>query len=471
MLFNSVTFLIFFAIIYVSYLLLRHRWQNILLLVASYVFYGWWDWRFLSLILASTVVDYFCGLRMAEAEDTRRRKRLLTVSLLSNLGMLGYFKYYDFFVSSLEAGIESLGFETGMLHLNIILPVGISFYTFQTLSYSLDIYRGKLQPTKSFREFALYVAFFPQLVAGPIVRAREFLPQLDHTPRLTAAAAGDGIFLILRGMIKKVALADFLAVNFVDRVFDTPAWFSSVEVLVALVAYSLQIYFDFSAYTDIARGSAKLLGFELPENFRRPYQAQTIAEFWQRWHMTLTTWIRDYLYIPLGGSRSPGWRRYRNVLVTWLIMGLWHGAGWNYVLWGLYFGVLLLANHVRRHFMGLGKDTRSAGALGALRTVGVILLVSLSWLLFRAESLDKTGALVGRLALLDLGMGQVPWQIWLALGVSWGIHLSPAKWAQMARTRFARAPVVVQAVAAAAVGAALLYLADDRPVPFIYFQF
>jgi len=482
-LFNSLEYLIFLVLAFVGFWgLARARLgRTAFLLGASYLFYMSWNPAYIVLIIASTVLDYFCGGAIARAGNERARKGYLALSLVGNLGMLALFKYTNFAWSNLlalaELGDIDLIARAARFGLELprrfplLLPVGISFYTFQTLSYSLDIYRGKLQPTKSFREFALYVAFFPQLVAGPIVRAREFLPQLDHTPRLTAAAAGDGIFLILRGMIKKVALADFLAVNFVDRVFDTPAWFSSVEVLVALVAYSLQIYFDFSAYTDIARGSAKLLGFELPENFRRPYQAQTIAEFWQRWHMTLTTWIRDYLYIPLGGSRSPGWRRYRNVLVTWLIMGLWHGAGWNYVLWGLYFGVLLLANHVRRHFMGLGKDTRSAGALGALRTVGVILLVSLSWLLFRAESLDKTGALVGRLALLDLGMGQVPWQIWLALGVSWGIHLSPAKWAQMARTRFARAPVVVQAVAAAAVGAALLYLADDRPVPFIYFQF
>lgn len=483
MLFNSLEYLLFFLLAFVGFWgLARARVARTgFLLVASYLFYMSWNPGFIILILASTVLDYFCGGAIATAQNDGRKRAYLILSLAGNLGMLAVFKYANFgWTTVLElarlGGLDLLaeaarhGAELPR-RFPLLLPVGISFYTFQTLSYSLDIYKGRLQPSRSFREFALYVAFFPQLVAGPIVRAREFLPQLDHTPRLSAAAAGDGLFLILRGMIKKVALADFLALNFVDRVFDTPSWYSSAEVLVGLFAYSLQIYFDFSAYTDIARGSARLLGFAMPENFERPYQAQTVSEFWQRWHMTLTTWIRDYLYIPMGGSRSPGWRRYRNILVTWFIMGLWHGAGWTYVLWGLYFALILLANHARRQITGTGRDRRSPGLLGALRTAGVITTVSLSWILFRAESVAKSVALVERLGALDLGLGQVPWQVSLVLVVSWAIHLSPAGWADAARKRFVTAPVLVQASVAALVGAALLYVADDRPVPFIYFQF
>ena len=387
MLFNSVTFLIFFAIIYVSYLLLRHRWQNILLLVASYVFYGWWDWRFLSLILASTVVDYFCGLRMAEAEDTRRRKRLLTVSLLSNLGMLGYFKYYDFFVSSLEAGIESLGFETGMLHLNIILPVGISFYTFQTLSYTIDIYRGKLEPSRRFLDFALFVSFFPQLVAGPIERASRLLPQIQKPRTLTPGQFKEGVYLILWGFFKKVFVADNCAC-IVNTVFCNHTEYGGLEMLVAVYAFAFQIYCDFSGYSDIARGLGKLMGFNLMMNFKLPYFSTNPAEFWSRWNISLSSWLRDYLYFSMGGSRCGTVKAYRNIFMTMLLGGLWHGAKWTMAFWGVMLGLILMG-----YRMIYGKESERGDKRYLFGPVGKIAAILfffhfMLWcfLIFRVES-------------------------------------------------------------------------------------
>ena len=475
MLFNSLEYVLFFCLVFlIFWALARARvLRTAFLLVASFLFYASWNPVYVLLILGSTLIDYLCGRAIASTSCPGRRKLYLVLSLTGNLGLLAVFKYANFGWGSTLAAAGLLGLDTTGLPraFDIVLPVGISFYTFQTMSYSLDIYRGLLTPRRSLREFALYVAFFPQLVAGPIVRAREFLPQLDRAPRLSASRAGEGLFLVLKGMVKKVALADFLAVNLVDRAFDNPAWYSSPEMLLALYAYSLQIYFDFSAYTDIARGSATLLGFELPENFRRPFQAQTVAEFWQRWHMTLTSWIRDYLYIPLGGSRAGVWRTYRNIGLTWLLMGLWHGACWTYVAWGGYFGLLLMANHLRRQLAARARAQRLPGLLGAARCFSTITIVSLSWILFRSESFAKAGLVLERVLAWEGGLGQISASLWLVLLLGWAIHLGPASWMVRARDLFARAPALLQGVAVAAVGAALLYLSDEMPVPFIYFQF
>ncbi len=474
MLFNSVEYLVFLIAVFAGFwALARLRVaRSALLLVASYVFYMSWNPSFLLLIIGSTVLDYVCGARIAAGTSERGRRLFLVASLVGNLGLLAFFKYTNFFWgSALDLG-QVLGLPLGQLprHFDILLPVGISFYTFQTMSYSLDIYRGRLAPTRSLLDFALYVAFFPQLVAGPIVRARDFLPQLEQAPRLDAQRASDAFFLILRGMVKKVAIADYLAINLVDRAFDNPGWYSSPELFVALLGYALQIYCDFSAYTDIARGSAKLLGFELPENFRRPYQAQDVAEFWQRWHMSLTTWIRDYLYISMGGSRGGVLATYRNLMATWLIMGLWHGANWTFVAWGGYFGVLLSIDHFARR--GGKRRPRRGGVWGAVRTAWTIVLVTLGWLLFRAESFTAAGSYAARMLWgLHPGLGQIPAGVWLALGLGWAVHLSPEAWQERAREAFGKLPAPLQGVAAAGLAALLLLMADESPTPFIYFQF
>lgn len=387
MLFNSMTFMIFFIIIYVFYLSLRHRFQNLLLLVASYVFYGWWDWRFLSLIFASTVVDFCCGLNMHQTEDRSRKKQLMIISLLCNLGMLGYFKYYDFFVSSLESGIAALGIDTGMLHLNIVLPVGISFYTFQTLSYTIDIYRGKLEPSRNFLDFALFVSFFPQLVAGPIERASRLLPQIQNPRTLLPAQFKEGVFLILWGLFKKVFVADNCA-RIVNAVFSDHTEYGGFEMLLALYAFAFQIYGDFSGYSDIARGLGKLMGFNLMVNFRLPYFSTNPAEFWSRWNISLSSWLKDYLYFSMGGSRCSTVKAYRNIFITMLLGGLWHGAKWTMLLWGILHGLFLMG-----HRMVFGKASDRVSRTGCFNAVGKIAGILFffnfmlwSFLIFRAQS-------------------------------------------------------------------------------------
>ena len=337
MLFNSLEFWIFFSLVLLFSRLLPRRPRNLFLLGASYLFYMWWDARFIVLIVASTLVDFLVGRSLHNARG-RSRWWLLIASLAANLGLLGFFKYYNFLAGSL-AGL--LGISARTLHLDIILPVGISFYTFQSMSYTIDIYRGKLEPVKRLTDFALYVAFFPQLVAGPIVRAREFFPQLFQWRPPSHERTEKGISLILVGLVKKMVLADNFArisdLYFGDVAAHPGAW----AAWSATFAFAMQIFFDFSGYTDIARGCGRLLGYEFPVNFRRPYLAGSITEFWRRWHISLSSWLRDYLYIPLGGNRRGSWTTYENLMVTMLLGGLWHGASWNFVLWGGYHGLLL----------------------------------------------------------------------------------------------------------------------------------
>lgn len=359
MLFNSLTFLWFFLIVYGLYLVLDHRRQNYLLLAASLFFYGSWDYRFLSLLLLSTVLDYVCGIGLYEA-TTRGRKRLwLTFSMLGNLGMLGFFKYYNFFIDSAVVFLGWLGFEVNPWSLKIILPVGISFYTFQTMSYVLDIYRGKLKPTRDLLDFALFVAFFPQLVAGPIERARNLLPQLAKPRILNATQIKEGLFLIAWGLFKKIVVADHSA-QVVNRLYERSAELTSGEAWLAIYAFSMQIYGDFSGYSDIARGLAKLMGIELMVNFRLPYFAVRPSDFWGRWHISLSTWVRDYLFVSIGANKHGTLRTHFNLMLTMGVIGLWHGASWTFVLWGLYFGVIQSAHILIQPFMGRWFPARNA---------------------------------------------------------------------------------------------------------------
>lgn len=391
MLFNELQYWVFFALVMTGYVLLPHKAQNRFLLVASYVFYGFWDWRFLGLIMFSTVVDYVIGQKIHHETAETRRKRLLWISLGVNLGLLGVFKYFNFFIDTFAAVLTQAGVSADLPALSIILPVGISFYTFQTLSYTIDIYRRELKPTDDFLDYALFVAFFPQLVAGPIERAKNLLPNIIAPRKLTWAAFERGLGLCLIGLIKKVAIADAIAPT-VDSVFASPDP-TRADVILACWLFAIQIYCDFSGYTDIARGTAKALGFRLMRNFAQPYFAINPREFWQRWHISLSTWLRDYLYFSLGGSRKGRARTHINLITTMLLGGLWHGAAWNFVLWGAYQGGILSLYRVLPKW-SLGSW------FGLKRLIGIALffqITSYGWLLFRADSFVQIRDFTNRL--------------------------------------------------------------------------
>ena len=382
MLFNSVAFLIFFVLVWITYWNLARTklWlQNSFLLLASYVFYAWWDWRFLSLILLSSATDYFAGQAIHKSQTQNKRKAWLILSLLVNLGLLGFFKYFNFFVDSFADLLFTLGLSANIQTLNIILPVGISFYTFQTLSYTIDIYRRKIKPVDQPIPFFTFVAFFPQLVAGPIERASNLLPQFLRPRRFDYEKVVVGCRLILWGLFKKVVIADRLAI-LVDLVYGQPEAYSGFAVMLATLAFALQIYCDFSGYSDMAIGLARLLGFDLMKNFDAPYLARSLREFWQRWHISLSTWFRDYLYIPLGGNRNGKLWQIFNLMLTFLVSGLWHGANWTFLIWGAIHGLFMSVEALFRN-INLALPT-------FIRWIMVFTIVTLAWVFFRAESLE-----------------------------------------------------------------------------------
>ena len=394
MLFNSLTFLAFFAIVFTLNQRLSHPNQNKMLLLASYIFYGWWDYRFLALILLSTVVDFYCGRYIASAQTQQKRKIGLGVSLFVNLGCLGFFKYFNFFADSLIELFEIFGFHPDPVTLNIILPVGISFYTFQTLSYTIDIYRRELKPTNNFIDFTLYVSFFPQLVAGPIERARTLLPQIQSARRISYDDLLCGLSLISIGFVKKLVIADRCG-PIVNSAFNGPSLSGGgADSWVFLYLFAFQIYGDFSGYSDIARGTSRLLGFNLMRNFRAPYLVSSPSEFWRHWHISLSTWIRDYIYIPLGGNKTGAVVTSRNLLITMFLGGLWHGAGWAYILWGIYHGMLLV---IYRVVSELNFCARMASVtkpipmkIKSMVNIAVFFhLTCIGWLLFRTGSLGS----------------------------------------------------------------------------------
>lgn len=383
MLFNSIEFALFFPLVFMLYWLVFQRGVNIrngFLVVVSYVFYGWWDWRFLSLIIISSAVDYAVGRAMPNKEG-RARKMLLLTSLVVNLGMLGFFKYYGFFVESFVHAFTLFGASLESSTLDIILPVGISFYTFQTLSYTLDIYWKKIEPTKDPLSFFAFVSFFPQLVAGPIERAKNLLPQFTEEKAFDYTSVRSGLYLMAWGLIKKVVIADRLAV-FVDATYADPFAASGLPMLIGVLFFAFQLYLDFSGYSDIAIGCARTMGFNLSTNFNRPYLSASFSDFWSRWHISLSTWFRDYLYIPLGGNRVGKNRTFINVLIVFMISGLWHGASWNFVLWGLINALFLLA-------LDPLLPKAKSGALRILNSFIVSACWMLSLILFRAESFSQ----------------------------------------------------------------------------------
>ena len=398
MLFNSLEYFLFLPIVFFLYWFVfkkDFKLQNLLILISSYVFYGWWDWRFLSLIFLSTVADYFVGLKIYDSQDDKVRKSYLWVSILFNLGLLGFFKYFNFFIDSWIDLLGSFGYEQkSVWTLNVILPVGISFYTFQTMSYSFDIYYKKLKPTKDFISFASFVSFFPQLVAGPIERASNLLPQI-LTKRVFKYEQGvQGLRLILWGMFKKVVIADSLGIR-VDRIFDNYQTMDGGALLLGLVYFSFQIYCDFSGYSDIAIGTAKLFGIEIMSNFKFPYFSRDIGEFWRRWHISLSSWFRDYLYIPFGGSKGGKWMSIKNIFIIFIVSGFWHGANWTFIMWGLTHALLyiplFLIGKNRQYTTNVVAKNNWFPSIKELFQMGMTFFsTTIAWVFFRSESISDS---------------------------------------------------------------------------------
>jgi len=392
MLFNSIDFAVFLPIVFILYWFVTNKnlkLQNLLIVLASFLFYGWWDFRFLTLIFFSTTIDYLIGLGLSKEQDKTKRKILLWVSICFNLGFLGFFKYYNFFLDNFISAFSFFGSDIKLNSLSIILPVGISFYTFQTLSYTIDVYKGKLNPTKDFIAFSAFVSFFPQLVAGPIERATNLLPQFYTKRNLKYSTAISGMRQILWGLFKKIVIADTCSI-YVDDIFQNYTNYSGSALILGAVLFSFQIYGDFSGYSDIAIGTSKLFGFNLMDNFKTPYFSRNIAEFWRRWHISLSTWFRDYVYIPLGGSRTSKKLAIRNVFIIFIVSGFWHGANWTYIIWGtlnaLYFLPSFLIKKNKTHRTPNNIHTFLPSIKDLIKILYTFSLTTFAWIFFRSKT-------------------------------------------------------------------------------------
>ena len=477
--FNSLTFLVFFGIVLLLYFRLGHRGQNWMLIIASYVFYGWWDYRFLGLLLFTTFFDYFCALWIEGQTNPAKRRLLLASSMTVNLGVLCVFKYFNFFAESLQHSLGLLGITLSFPMLHVVLPVGISFYTFLSMSYTIDVYRRHLRATHNPTDFMLYVAFFPHLVAGPIVRASILLPQCQKPRKIIPEEVANGLWLILMGYVKKVVVADRLAqvVNWGFSRGGPP--FADANSWLVIYAFAFQIYSDFSGYTDIARGLSKLMGFELVINFRAPFLVTNPSDFWRNWHISLSTWLRDYLYIPLGGNRKGRLKTYRNLMITMLLGGLWHGAGAAYVLWGLYHGCLLACQRAWHDLVGPRlRPMPQNCAIVAMAKNGLLVLVffhltCLGWLLFRAGSLpagvDQPRFVLHYLATMMVLPGSLS-PIARAVVVLGAVSLF-FQWKFDAMNRFSQWRVAWQVAGVVTALSAIAALGVFDGAQFIYFQF
>ncbi len=495
MLFNSLHYILFFPAAVVLFFTLPRRWRNLFLLAASYYFYMCWKMEYILLIVASTLIDYTAGLRMSALTEKGPRKKWLVLSLMSNLGLLFAFKYFNFFNDSARAVFERFDITYGVAAFDVLLPVGISFYTFQTLSYTIEVYRGRQEPERNLTTFALYVSFFPQLVAGPIERSMNLLPQFHRNVSFDAERVRRGLQLIMWGMFKKVVIADRAAV-IVNTIYNDPGAHGGIEYLIATFFFAYQIYCDFSGYSDIAIGSAQVLGFDLMRNFDRPYYSKSISEFWKRWHISLSSWFRDYLYVPLGGNRVGKSRWYFNLFATFLVSGLWHGANWTFVIWGglngLYLiGEVLTAGLKARSLAAFRLD-ESSWWYKVPAAAWTFALTCLAWVFFRANSVgdafhivghlgDGLGESLGRVLSLDttyvyglmrgLGLGREDLVV-LLLAI---VALETVQWQQRGgsgRDILASKPVALRwAFYYALLGAVVFLGAYNQAQQFIYFQF
>lgn len=483
MLFPTFEFGVFFLIVFVVSWELRRTadLRKLFLLGASYTFYGWWDWRFVGLIAVSSLANYLFGRAIGGFERQWIRRLFVGLAVIANLSVLGFFKYYGFFLESLDEALTALGLARDLPFLEVILPVGISFFTFQGISYVVDVYRREIPAVRSALDIFLYISFFPQLVAGPIVRAAHFLPQLEEKPRLTRAMVGLGVTLILSGLIKKMVIANYLATELVDPVFFDPSVLGAVDLLVGVYGYAIQIYCDFSGYSDIAIGIAALLGYRFNANFNQPYRSASMREFWQRWHISLSDWLRDYLYIPLGGSRGSEWSTYRNLFLTMFLGGLWHGAAWTYVFWGSFHGAALgIERYVRRRIAALAPPdagepkavSRVSDAVSWVAGVFVTFhLVCFAWIFFRAESFGLAfDYLIGFADWSSPVQHATPFLV-LLIAVSLAFHFTPptlGKWIGDS-LKWLPSPALGPVFGA---GLFLIWaMAPEGVAPFIYFQF
>jgi alginate O-acetyltransferase complex protein AlgI len=468
--FSSVEFFVMLALVLaLMRMTTSENTRRNVLLVASYFSYGWWDWRFCLLIWTTTTIDYIAGIQLERLTDQRKRRLWLVGSLSANLGMMFYFKYTNFFLGSLRPLLAGAGIHVP--HLNIVLPVGISFFTFHSMSYTIDVYWRKLKATHNYRDFLLFVAFFPQLVAGPIVRGSQMLPQLE--PGQQHPVRGDnirrGFELFLKGFVKKVLFADTLAM-FADPVFGHPAAFGSWTTWLAVIAYAGQIYYDFSGYTDMALGIGRVCGFDLPVNFRHPYLSRSITEFWRRWHISLSTWLRDYLYIPLGGNRKGLARTYVNLMLTMLLGGLWHGASWTFVVWGGLHGLALAADKLRMDLQRRGPEDLGSPVDRAIGWTLTFVFVLVTWVFFRAQTFGDAWTMLRKMAFLDTrGASWLYVQALAAIGLAVVAHVWVAARNERELLVDLRRPLAWTVAFAGIL--MVLFFSPFSSNPFIYFQF
>jgi alginate O-acetyltransferase complex protein AlgI len=490
MLFHEPTYPVFLALLFVAFWVgARAGWfRTGLLVAASYAFYFYgtlqtaeeqtpplgplpWSFLCLGIVFVGSTLDFYVAHAIARAESQAKKKAWLLISIGYYLGVLALFKYLDFFIGAFADLARLAGLHLHPKTLGLILPFGISFFTFETMSYTIDVYRGDLAPHRKYGEYLLFVCFFPHLVAGPIVRPKSFLPQLAAEPRFDEYQHGEGVALILRGLAKKLVIGDALAANLVDRVFENPERFSSVEVLLGVYGYAFQLYNDFSGYTDVARGSAKLFGYELPLNFDRPYLATSLQDFWRRWHISLSSWLRDYLYIPLGGNRGSFAKTQRNLFLTMLLGGLWHGANWTFVVWGAWHGGGLAIGRFMDRMRGeKGDAPQGLGArvLGRLFTFHV---VCIGWVFFRAPSLRGALATFREMADLRPGLDHLATSTLVILGAAAVLHFTPAKLRSDLERDFARSSMVMQGVLLFVAIVVIHLFASQKSAPFVYGQF
>lgn len=479
MYFNSLDFAIFLPIVFALYWFIcgkNIKWQNILVILASYVFYGWWDWRFLGLIIFSSLVDYSIGLTLAKEVKQSRRKVLLWISILINLGFLGFFKYCNFFIDNFTTAFTFMGGSIQSNTLNIILPVGISFYTFQTLSYTIDVYKRKLEPTQDIFSFLAFVSFFPQLVAGPIERATHLLPQFYKERKFHFSKAADGCRQILWGLVKKVVIADQCA-YYANQIFDNAEDYSGSTLLLGALFFTFQIYGDFSGYSDIAIGTSRLFGFDLKQNFATPYFSRNIAEFWRRWHISLSTWFRDYLYIPLGGSKGSLLKKVRNVFIIFLVSGFWHGANWTFIMWGLlnamYFLPLLLSNKNRSYLDVVAANKPYPNWRELCSMLFTFFLTVLAWVFFRAQSV--TAAIDYIFGIFNKTLFKLP-EVRPSYLIGLLLLFILLEWTgrrdkYTLETLWIKKPRILKWSFYMLLAAMILIFSNEEPQPFIYFQF